>query len=243
MPSIQFISDLHLSEDKPHLLALFKHFMQTIAPQSPQLFVLGDLFDVWLGDDDQSEFNQTVIDYFADYANNHGELFIGHGNRDFLIGERFTQACGAKLIDEPYSITWHNKNIDLMHGDSLCSDDVAYQEFKAMVRTEKWQAEFLALPLEQRQQIAGGIKQESKAAQKQKSMQIMDVNQSTVIEYFKQSQTDWLIHGHTHRENCHNLSINNKDVKRIVLADWDQQGHYLKLDSGKIDSIYFDLPA
>ena len=238
--TIHLISDLHLCEEHSHLFELFKFYMQNIAPNSQQLIVLGDLFDVWIGDDHATEFNQNVIRLFNHYSNNHGELLIAHGNRDFLLGQKFADSCDGKLIEEPFNFKWQNKNICLMHGDSLCTDDVAYQEFKNMVRTNEWQTQFLSLPIEKRLEIASGIKQQSKDAQREKQAEIMDVNSSAVNQCFIDNQCDWLIHGHTHREGQHQIDLSeDKAETRIVLSDWDKQGHYLELKDQHFQSIYF----
>jgi UDP-2,3-diacylglucosamine hydrolase len=238
---IHLISDLHLSEDQPHLLALFEHYMQNIAPKSQQLYVLGDFFEIWVGDDFSSPLIDKVIALFQQYSANHGELFIMHGNRDFLIGQDFANECGAELIEEPYKLIWQDKKITLMHGDILCTDDTAYQEFRTMVRTPQWQQQFLAASIEQRLEIAGGIKQKSKDAQKEKQAEIMDVNSEAVIKCIDDNQCDWLIHGHTHREGQHQITLaNGTSPTRIVLSDWRECGHYIELSEGDFSSQYFE---
>ncbi|MGX5174510.1 UDP-2,3-diacylglucosamine diphosphatase [Aliikangiella sp. IMCC44653] len=240
--AIGIISDLHLCEEQPHLSELFLHFMQTIAPNYSQLYVLGDLFEVWVGDDHQSPFNLTIIDEFKKYSQTSGELFFMLGNRDFLLGDEFCQQTGGNLLSEPYITTWFEQKICLLHGDSLCTDDVEYQQFRNMVRAPQWQQKFLSQPLANRLAYAESVRQQSQAQQKQKTNQIMDVNSAAVEELVKQTQCDRLIHGHTHRENCHQLTVNNKPVERIVLSDWGQQGHYLDVTQSGIKSVYFNLP-
>jgi UDP-2,3-diacylglucosamine hydrolase len=238
---IHLISDLHLSEDQPHLYALFEHYMQQIAPRSQQLYILGDFFEVWIGDDFSCPLIDNVASLLQQYSQNIGELFIMHGNRDFLIGQQFAQKCGAKLIDEPYQLIWHDRKITLMHGDILCTDDTAYQEFRTMVRTPQWQQQFLSASIEQRLEIAGGIKQKSKEAQKEKQAEIMDVNSAAVNLCLKENQCDWLIHGHTHREGRHEIKLENSDsASRIVLSDWGTKGHYLEMKEEKIQSYFFE---
>lgn len=243
-----FISDLHLCESQPHLSELFFYYMQNIAPSSQQLFVLGDLFEVWVGDDYISDLNQQVIQTFKCYSEKHGELLISHGNRDFLLGQKFAELCGAKLISEPFEFSWHdeltnsNKKISLMHGDSLCTDDIEYQKFRSMVRNPAWQQMFLNKSLEERLTIAGGIREQSKQAQKQKDTQIMDVNPNAVKKFFIDNQCDWLIHGHTHREASHQINLDNgKTVIRRVLSDWRTQGHYLELNQNGLSGHYFKI--
>jgi len=243
MPKIiHLISDLHLCDSKPQLLALFEHYMRQIAPRCEQLYVLGDLFEVWVGDDFESELSGRVITLFDEYVQQGGQLFLGHGNRDFLLGDCFAAKSGATLIQEPHFLSWQQHNIGLMHGDSLCLDDTAYQEFRQVVRDHKWQADFLSKDLEQRLAIADGIREQSMAAQLDKSATIMDVNESAVKAFFEQHQIDWLIHGHTHREGEHRYSgKNNSQRKRIVLSDWGDKGHYLELSKGQANSLYFGL--
>jgi UDP-2,3-diacylglucosamine hydrolase len=241
------ISDLHLCQTKPKLFALFEHFMQEIAVQSNQLFVLGDLFEVWIGDDclqiesPNTQLYSDVISLFKNYSSHHGELFFIHGNRDFLLSKEFEERTGGKILQEPHFLNLSNKKVALMHGDSLCTDDVDYQEFRTMVRNPQWQKEFLSLPMEKRIEIASGLRQQSKDAQAGKAMEIMDVNQNSVEDFFAQTNVDWLIHGHTHRQATHELIIDNKKVKRIVLSDWGQQGFYLSIDNNGIDERYFSL--
>ncbi|MDH5630176.1 MAG: UDP-2,3-diacylglucosamine diphosphatase [Gammaproteobacteria bacterium] len=237
---IHCISDLHLSEDQPHLFALFEHYMKTYAPASNQLFVLGDLFEVWIGDDHQSELNAKVIQLFADYSKN-GELFFMHGNRDFLLGEQFAQQCGGQLVDEPHPINWHEYQIAFMHGDSFCIDDQPYQDFRAKVRTSEWQQAFLSQSIEERLKIVNDLRQQSKAAQKEKSYEIMDVNQGAVEDFIKSNQCDYLIHGHTHRPFLHELNINGSHHNRLVLSDWNDRGHFLEMISGQFNRHYFTI--
>ncbi len=239
-----FISDLHLCSQRPHLLALFEHYMREIAPQSQQLFVLGDLFEVWLGDDcldadlaDQKIY-QSVVQLFQNYA---GDLFIMHGNRDFLLGEDFMKAAKAQLIAEPYIFSIMQQKTALLHGDILCTDDTDYQAFRKMVRNPDWQQDFLALPLDKRLQIASSLRQQSQQQQKQKSMAIMDVNQNAVVEFMQGQQIQLLIHGHTHRQATHRLTTQQGEAKRVVLSDWNEQGFYLSLDNEGIKENYFAL--
>lgn len=246
-PVTHCISDLHLCQTRPELTRLFEYYMQNIAPKSNQLFVLGDLFEAWIGDDCLQE-KQTstqlylnVITLFKDYANNHGKLFFIHGNRDFLLGEVFEKETHGEILSEPYLTTMTQKKIGFLHGDSLCTDDIAYQEFRRTVRNPQWQKEFLSLPMAKRIEIASGLRQQSKDAQAEKTAEIMDVNKESVEKFFIEYNVDWLIHGHTHRPAIHQLTINNKNVQRIVLSDWGARGHYLSINSNRVDEHYFTL--
>ncbi len=240
------ISDLHLSHSRPDLFALFEYYMQQIAVQSEQLFVLGDLFEVWIGDDCLQEKNGSaklyldVIALFKDYSVNHGKLFFMHGNRDFLLKKQFEEQTGGALLDEPHFITLSNKKVALMHGDSLCTDDTSYQQFRNMVRNPQWQNEFLSLPISKRIEIAMELRQQSKESQADKSAEIMDVNQQAVEDFFESNDIDWLIHGHTHRQASHDFSVGQKGRKRIVLSDWGQKGFYLSFDEKKFSECYFN---
>jgi len=241
------ISDLHLCQSRADLFALFEHYMLTIAPESDQLFVLGDLFEVWIGDDCLAEKNSAtqlyfnVISLFKNYADNHGELFFIHGNRDFLLSKQFEVLTGGQLLAEPFFITLSGQKAALMHGDSLCVDDVAYQEFRTMVRNPQWQKEFLSYPIEKRSEIASSLRQKSKHAQSEKSNEIMDVSPSAVSDFFAHHDIDWLIHGHTHRQATHQLSFNDRVVNRVVLSDWGDNGFYLTIDKKVLKEHYFSL--
>jgi UDP-2,3-diacylglucosamine hydrolase len=234
-----------MTHDRSDLFLLFEHYMKEIAPKSDQLFVLGDLFELWLGDDCLQANNPNrqmyvnVVDLLKDYSNKTKPLFFTHGNRDFLLGKEFEKQTGGQLLDEPFFVELANQRVALMHGDTLCTDDVAYQEFRTMVRGKKWQQEFLAVPMEKRTEIAAGFKEQSKQAQRSKTAEIMDVNQQTIIDFFKANAIECLIHGHTHRQATHNFEVNGKSVQRIVLSDWRTQGFYLSIFDGFITENYF----
>ena len=246
---VHIISDLHLCASRPDLLQLFNKYMTEYAPENQQLYVLGDLFEAWIGDDCLAPENaannpnaamyQSVIDSFKHYAENHGELFFMHGNRDFLLGQDFEKMTKGKLLDEPTFVNWHGKKTALMHGDSLCTDDVAYQQFRDMVRNPAWQSEFLAYPMAKRVEIANSLRQQSKQAQTEKSNEIMDVNQQAVEDFFSEHQIDCLIHGHTHRQATHELIIDGVAKQRVVLSDWGDRGFYLAVTNQGISEVYF----
>jgi len=239
------IADLHLCQTRSDLFALFKHYMKIIAPQSGRLYVLGDLFEAWIGDDcllsenDHTKIYLDTIALFKDYSSQGGQLFFLHGNRDFLLGSDFEKRTGGKLLTEPYFTNLASKKIAFMHGDSLCTDDIAYQDFKKMVRDQQWQNQFLSLPIGKRSEIAGELREKSKDAQAEKTNEIMDVNQQSVIEFFRDNKIDWLIHGHTHRQANHPLEVDGRLVNRIVLSDWNKQGFYLSIDDSGISENYF----
>lgn len=242
MSVLHFISDLHLVDKNARLQALFFHYMQHIAPQSDQLFVLGDLFEVWLGDDAQNAMSQKVVGAFRAYSDNGGKLFIGHGNRDFLLGEKFAQETGGEILPEPYNFRFDNKQICLLHGDSLCTDDVPYQHLRSMVRDPQWQQQFLSKSVPERIQFAAEVQAKSKDDKEMKSSEIMDVNQKAVIGCLNENNCDLLIHGHTHRPDTHHYTLENgKNVARIVLSDWEDKGQYLAVSEQGIESHYFSI--
>jgi UDP-2,3-diacylglucosamine hydrolase len=262
MNVFHFISDLHLAPHEPKLTELFIHYMQNEALKSDSLYVLGDLFDVWIGDDCLSlessldlalpsshchlksnthqsyPFYQKIVSTFKQYTESKRSLFFIHGNRDFLLGALFEEQTGGRLLNEPYLFTQNNTTYALMHGDTLCTDDHDYQTFRKMIRSPLWQKQFLALSQKQRKAIAFELRQKSNQAQKNKSMPIMDVNASAVYHCLNDDKIDHIIHGHTHRPNIHQYMINGIEKKRYVLSDWSQEkGHYLScsLSSSKHD--------
>lgn len=245
MAVLHFISDLHLVESKPALSALFFDYMNNYSPQSDELYVLGDLFEVWLGDDVETPLSTQVIQSFSRYVESGRKLYFQHGNRDFLLGEDFEERTKGKLLPEPSKINWQGKHICLVHGDSLCTDDAPYQQLRQMVRNPEWQAQFLSQSIDARIQFAKDVQAKSKSDQQNKSAEIMDVNDSAVKQCFIENKSDWLIHGHTHRPGTHELKITNLDdtdkvVKRIVLSDWNDQGHFLELKDGEFEHHYFN---
>ncbi len=232
-PEILFISDLHLDPRQPQISEQFLNFLQTRASEARVLYILGDLFEVWLGDDDPAEAFSAVFDALIDF-NRSRQCFFIHGNRDFLIGQQLANKLGLNILPDPSLIELDGKRVGLMHGDLLCTDDVDYQNFRKLVRTADWQQQFLARPLDQRKAIAAQLRQESGAAMADKSHQIMDVNQQTVADTFAELDIDILIHGHTHRPAVHQL---NPKHQRIVLGDWTPAPSYLSWRAGKFQLV------
>ncbi len=224
--------------------------MGSIAPQSQRLLVLGDLFEAWIGDDcltskstiensKEQEFYASIINEFYHYSQNHGELLFLHGNRDFLLGRIFETKTGGHLCNAPIFDEVAGKKTAFIHGDELCTDDTAYQEFRKMVREPDWQQSFLAQPIQQRQAIALEMRQQSQQAQQSKSNEIMDVNQDSVLAFVCKHKLDWIIHGHTHRQASHEFFVDNRSHKRIVLGDWGEKGFYLSFDENGVSENYF----
>ncbi|WP_223668492.1 UDP-2,3-diacylglucosamine diphosphatase [Kangiella shandongensis] len=233
------ISDLHLCEERPDLTALFEHFMREIAPQSDELYVLGDLYESWIGDDDDSEFVESTIELFKAYSDSGKNLYFQHGNRDFLLGDVFAEKTGGQLLDEVHPYQLGKKPAIMMHGDSLCWDDKEYMQFRQMVRSEEWQQQLLSQPLAVRRGIAADLRTKSREAQENKASAITDVHPQAVEEVLKEHHAQILIHGHTHRPAFHDLEIDGKHCQRIVLSDWGEKGHYLTVDGEDISEHYF----
>lgn len=222
-----FISDIHLSQDKPHITKIFKEFLAVVehnsAPYHSHLFILGDLFETWIGDDDDSIFHQEIKKILIDFTSNGFQTYFIHGNRDFLIGKDFANEVGIKILSDPYTITTHRGKYILSHGDFLCTSDLDYMDFRAMVRSEKWQKNFLSKNLDERRLIASSMRSNSKKASSKKSPEVTDVDIESVNNFFEENEFCTLIHGHTHRPKIHKHGHSNR---RIVLGDWDKSGWY-----------------
>ncbi len=226
-----FISDLHLAPERPDIIQLFIQFMQHQAAQAESLYILGDLVEYWLGDDDTAEGLNEVFDAMKQQSDKGLKLYLMHGNRDFLMGETLAQRVGCQLIHEPYIAELNNTPVLLMHGDILCTDDLRYQELRLMLRNPAWQEDFLSRPLDERQQMAMALRKQSQQEIQDKDADIMDVNTAAVNNAFIENNVSLMIHGHTHRPAIHTLDINSKPVKRIVLGDWYSQGSVLEFNS------------
>ncbi len=218
-----FVSDCHLDRNRPEVSAVFVEFLDKHARRADQLYILGDLFEVWLGDDQPVDELQTVIDKLHQLADS-TEIFFLHGNRDFLIGEGFANRARLKLLNEPHQLQLGGQRVALVHGDSLCTDDHDYQAFREIVRKPEWIAEFLAKPLTERTQIATQLRSDSIAAMAQKSEQIMDVNPQAVADFFEINDVRTIIHGHTHRPGVHRYA---DERTRYVMGDWNPTASYL----------------
>ncbi|MDP6415646.1 MAG: UDP-2,3-diacylglucosamine diphosphatase [Gammaproteobacteria bacterium] len=236
---ILFISDLHLEESRPDITATLLQFLDSNRGRCSALYILGDLFDVWIGDDERSELITEISAALRAFAETGPSIYILHGNRDFLIGEAFASSCGAQLIFEPFLLDTEAGTVVLLHGDSLCTDDVDYMQFRETVRQGSWQQEFLAKPLKERRAFAEQARQQSQQATAQKDTAIMDVNAEAVLQLCRESRQFILIHGHTHRPALHNLQfddpVNGSDGgTRMVLGDWDTQGWYGEIGGTQI---------
>ena len=232
-----FISDLHLAPERPDIIQLFVQFMNNQAAQAESLYILGDLVEYWLGDDDEAEGLNEAFSAMKEQSDNGLNIYLMHGNRDFLMGEDLAQRAGCKLIHEPYIASLNNSAALLLHGDILCTDDLRYMELRKVLRNPAWQDDFLSKTLIERKQMALALRQQSKEDTQLKSSDIMDVNEQAVIDAFINNNVSLMIHGHTHRPAIHDININNKPAKRIVLGDWYSQGSVLEID----DSDNFHL--
>lgn len=235
-----FISDLHLTEERPEIIALFRTFLREQAAHAEALYILGDLFEAWLGDDAVSADMQPVLDELARLTKSGVPVFILVGNRDFLIGEQFARMTGCTLLPDPSVIKLYGTDTLLMHGDTLCTDDVDYQQFRRQVRDPTWQAAVLAKSIEERMAMARAARAESALRTREKSDAIMDVNENAVLEVFRSHGVTRLIHGHTHRPAIHQLWVDETPVTRIVLGDWYDQSSVLSVSE---DGVELTSPA
>ena len=234
MQKTYFIADLHLSENRPHLLALFRQFMQEQAPEAEKLYILGDLFDFWIGDDEQSDLISEVQQLIRHLTKQGVPCYFQHGNRDFLIGKKFANACGLTLLPTYQVIDLYGTPTLLCHGDTLCVDDVKYQQYRKKVH-QKWrQWLFLHLPLKVRLKIAEKIRAKSRQDKQLKSTEIMDVNAVFVQQMFAQFHVTQMIHGHTHRQKHHEIPPH---FHRIVLGDWGETSSLLEVTPHSIEFI------
>ena len=220
---ILFISDLHISLEKPEITKRFILFLQQRATQAKALYILGDLFDSWIGDDDNTPPNKTIKKALKILADSGTQTYFLQGNRDFLLGQRFCEETGMTLLDEFTVIELNNQRILLTHGDLLCTDDLPYQAFRIKSHNPEWQQNVLSKPLWLRLLAARWYRLRSYWHKRKKTQNIMDVNQQTVIEALQNHACTTLIHGHTHRPGIHEGAIDGQRIQRIVLADWKKE--------------------
>ncbi len=223
-----FISDLHLEGKRPDIGAQFSEFMRGEARTAEALYILGDLFEVWVGDDDPDPHYAAMKTEIRNVSNAGIPVYFMHGNRDFLIGERFAEETGITLLDDPTVVDLYGERVLLAHGDAYCTDDVEYQKTRAMLRNPEWQAMMLAKPLEERLVIARSARDESQSRNAMLAEDIMDVNQAAVESAMQDAGVDILLHGHTHRPNVHEFLIDGQPSRRIVLGDWYDQGSVVR---------------
>ena len=232
-----FISDLHLSENMPSVTEGFFNFLNNAAQELSHLYILGDLFEAWIGDDDNSELATNVMKNINHSTRNGLEVFFIHGNRDFLCGQNFAKKSNLKLLPDPFFMNFYDLKIALSHGDDFCTNDHQYIEFKKEVRSQKWQDTFLKKTLDERLKIASNMRDASQTNNSGKDMSIMDVTTSAIDEFFVKHQIDLLIHGHTHRPKIHHNDLGT----RVVLGDWHETGWCLFLDQEQQELKEFKL--
>ncbi len=226
-----FISDLHLCDQQPQISRLFVQFCREKACHAQALYILGDFFEYWLGDDASSviagKTAQTVQQELSLLSDQGVEIYFMAGNRDFLLGQAYAQSCGMHIIEEPATIDLYGENVLLVHGDAECVDDLPYQKTRSMFRDAQWQKQFLSMSVEQRVDFAEKARQQSQQHTQSTATEIMDVNQTAIDKLFAENHVKTIIHGHTHRPAVHHVD----GKQRIVLGDWHQQSSYLKVDN------------
>jgi UDP-2,3-diacylglucosamine hydrolase len=227
MPDTLFISDLHLDPERPAITELFLDFLGNRAIRSEALYILGDLFEAWIGDDDTGPMNQAVCHGLKACATAGTPVFVMHGNRDFLLGNVFAERCGCTLLEDPACIELYGTATLLMHGDTLCTDDTGYMSFRDTVRNPHWQQALLSKPLDERRHMAQEMRASSREQTRGKAESIMDVNRDAVDRVMTENHVQRLIHGHTHRPAIHDLNVAGHPAQRLVLGDWYEQGSVL----------------
>ncbi|MEX2469360.1 MAG: UDP-2,3-diacylglucosamine diphosphatase [Pseudohongiellaceae bacterium] len=226
-----FISDLHLDAGREDITRTLLDFLNRETGHCTALYILGDLFEVWLGDDARDDIAHRVAAALAAFATAGAAVYLMHGNRDFLLGDDYARACGATLLPDPHVIATPVGEVLLSHGDALCTDDTEYQRFRAQVRDPQWQQTFLARGISERRAFAEQARQQSREATAGKSMDIMDVNAKAVERLLRETGQTRLLHGHTHRPASHDLTFDSPiagatEGWRLVLGDWHRQGWY-----------------
>ncbi|RXW30121.1 UDP-2,3-diacylglucosamine diphosphatase [Enterobacter ludwigii] len=234
-----FIADLHLQTEEPAITAGFLRFLRGEAKSADALYILGDLFEAWIGDDDPNPLHREMAAAIKALVDSGVPCYFIHGNRDFLLGKRYARESGMKLLPEEQVLDLYGRRVLIMHGDTLCTDDTGYQAFRAKVHTPWIQKVFLALPLFIRNRIAARMRAGSKAANSSKSMTIMDVNPQAVVNVMEKHRVQWLIHGHTHRPDVHTVVANGEPAHRVVLGAWHSEGSMVKVTPESVELIAF----
>lgn len=234
-----FIADLHLQTEEPAITAGFLRFLAGEARQADALYILGDLFEAWIGDDDPNPLHQQIASAIKSLVESGVPCYFIHGNRDFLLGKRFARQSGMQLLPEAQVLDLYGRKVLIMHGDTLCTDDAGYQAFRKKVHTPWIQTLFLALPLFIRHRVAAKMRAGSKATNSSKSQAIMDVNPQAVIDAMEKYRVQWLIHGHTHRPAVHELTANNAPAYRAVLGAWHSEGSMVRVSETGVELRFF----
>lgn len=240
---IYLISDLHLEESRPDITEAFYVFLDQIRDHAKTLYILGDFFESWVGDDENTPLQASVKKSLKEFTALGIKTFFMAGNRDFLIGETFSKDTGVTVLDEPSIVEINGQKVLLIHGDSLCTRDVAYMKLRAMIRAPGFVKTFLARPLQDRLTTARQLREMSQASNQGKDNEIMDVTPEEVVKIMEEYKVQTLIHGHTHRPNTHTLNVNSAPAKRIVLGDWDSHIWFVKADGQSIELVQQDFPS
>lgn len=224
------ISDLHLQEERPDITRAFLHFLATRARHADALYILGDFFEVWVGDDGMSAYQQSIARALRELTDSGTRLYLMHGNRDFLIGKQFCRETGAVLLNDPSLVSIEGQRVLLLHGDSMCTRDLAYMKLRRWLRNPLSLFILRHLPLGTRFKLARKLRSESQAQTRMKATEIIDVTPELIPQIMARHGVTLLIHGHTHRPATHHLTVNGQPARRIVLGDWDRQGWALQAD-------------
>lgn len=230
-----FVSDLHLDASAPEANEQFLDFLRTQAAGAEALYILGDMFEVWVGDDEADAQKARVCAGLRELTSRGVACFALHGNRDFLLGRDFCDRTGVRLLPDPVVVELDGERVLVTHGDALCTDDHSYQELRSSVRTVEWQRRFLSLPLAVRAGFANRARAGSRAHTARTIPQIMDVNRDAVAAAFRAARAKTMIHGHTHRPEVHEMTVDDRPAQRIVLGAWYEQGSYLQYEHGRFE--------
>ena len=238
---ILLISDLHLEEERPDISRAFLHFLDTRARQAEALYILGDFFEVWIGDDAMTPFQRGIAQALRRLSDSGTRIYLMHGNRDFLLGKAFCREAGCTLLSDPHEVMLAGEKVLLMHGDSLCTLDVGYMKMRRWLRNPQSLFILRNLPLNTRHKLARKLRSESRSQTRMKASDIVDVTPEEVQRVMADHGVRTLIHGHTHRPASHELQVDGQPARRIVLGDWDKQGWALQIDENGFNQAPFAL--
>jgi UDP-2,3-diacylglucosamine hydrolase len=238
---ILLISDLHLEEERPDISRAFLHFLETRASQAEALYILGDFFEVWIGDDAMTPFQHSIAEALRRLSERGTRIYLMHGNRDFMLGDGFCRAAGCTLLSDPSVVELCGERVLLMHGDSLCTRDEGYMRLRRLLRNPFSLLVLRHLPLSTRRKLARKLRNESRSQTRMKATDIIDVTPELIPRVLAEHRVRTLIHGHTHRPATHELLVNGQPAQRIVLGDWDRQGWVLQVDESGFHQSSFEL--
>lgn len=238
---ILLISDLHLEQERPDISRAFLHFLDTRARQAKALYILGDFFEVWIGDDAMTPFQHDIAGALRRLSDSGTRIYLMHGNRDFLLGKAFCREAGCTLLGDPHVVSLNGEKVLLMHGDSLCTLDIGYQKMRRLLRNPLSLFILRNLPLSTRHKLARKLRSESRSQTRMKASDIVDVTPDEVQRVMARHGAKTLIHGHTHRPAVHELLVDGQPARRIVLGDWDKQGWALQVDENGFNQSAFAL--